>query len=131
MKNIKMSSRVRYASYYSYSISADQLHAFQPYVLKECHLGIRKDNRWKTNQLTLMVGEFRLLDYNTMAENKNIPLSVWNNCSPSSLDLARGGSWFYFSADNSIGFLLKDGKGREIERKIYIIEDRTMRELFG
>ena len=80
-----------------------------------------------------MIGEYRLLNYEEMAKNPNIPLSEWNKYSPASLNLAKGSSWFYFSSNNSVGFLLKDGKGLELtnSRKIFLMEDSRLRDLFG
>ena len=99
--------------------------------MKECRIGIRTDNKWKIKQLVMMIGEYRLLNYEEMAKNPNIPLSEWNKYSPASLNLAKGSSWFYFSSNNSVGFVLKDGKGLELSRKIFLMEDSRLRDLFG
>ena len=65
-----------------------------------------------------------------MADDPDIPISVWDKCKPTSLDLARGASWFYFSSD-TINFVLKNSKREVIEQKVYKREDKNMRDLCG
>ena len=65
-----------------------------------------------------------------MKANGNIPLRVWERYHPTSLDLAKGASWLYFSPD-TITFFLRDNEKRELERKVYQREDSRLRELFG
>ena len=65
-----------------------------------------------------------------MSAVEGIPLRIWEKYHPTSLDLAWGASWFYFSRD-TITFVLRDRFGMELERKVYKREDNRLRELHG
>lgn len=65
-----------------------------------------------------------------MIEDPNVPLRVWEEYGPTSLKLANGVSRFFFGT-NSIGFTLTDGKGFEVEKKLYKAKDWLLRDSYG
>ena len=80
----------------------------------------------------------RLADYKKMAENLATPSDVWKKMAPTSLNLAKGSSWFYFSSQptKQIVFMrvtpATEEKGSVIKEQLrYYIEDEKMRPLSG
>ena len=80
----------------------------------------------------------RLADYKKMAENLATPSDVWKKMAPTSLNLAKGSSWFYFSSHPSKQIVFTrvtpatEEKSSEIKEQLrYYIEDEKMRDLSG
>ena len=73
-----------------------------------------------------------------MAENLATPSDVWKKMAPTSLNLAKGSSWFYFSSQptKQIVFMrvtpATEEKSSVIKEQLrYYIEDEKMRDLTG
>ena len=65
-----------------------------------------------------------------MSNDTSISSTVWDKYHPTSLALAKGASWLFFSPD-MITFILRDAQMQQLEMKVYRREDKRLRDLFG